>query len=65
MGNGRLTRSGWLAVGLGVLGSVVAFINEWTAYRRSGTVDWGHVALAVGVPFLLYAIVRRGAARRP
>lgn len=64
MASGRLGRGGWIAVGLAVFGGVVALINEWMAYRRSGTVDWGHVALAVGVPSLMYAIVRSTSGRR-
>ena len=55
----RINRGGWLAIGLAVLGSLVAVVNEIVSYRRTGTVDWGHVALIVGVPALIYAIVAK------
>lgn len=56
----RLSRVGRLAIGFAVLGGIVAIVNEMLNYRRSGIVDWGRVALAFGVPLLMYVIVRRG-----
>ena len=50
-------RIGWLAIGLAVLGSLVAIVNEIASFRRTGAVDWGHVALIVGVPAIMYAVV--------
>jgi len=58
----RINRGGWLAIGLAVLGSLVAIANEIVRFRRTGSVDWGHVALIVAVPVLIYAIV---SARQP
>jgi hypothetical protein len=63
MASDRLQRVAWLVVGLGVLGSVIALINVWTVYGRSGVLDWGRVALAVAVPILLFAIMRSASAR--
>ncbi len=60
----RFGRLWWIAILLAVLGSVIALINEWLAYRRSATVDWAHVVLAVGVPILFYAIARSASGRR-
>ena len=57
MPNNRINRGGWLAIGLAVLGSLVATVNEIVSFRRTGTIDWGHVALIVGVPVLMYAMV--------
>jgi hypothetical protein len=59
-----ITRGGWLAIGLAVVGSLAAFVNETISYRRSGVVDWGHIALAFGVPILMYAIVRGASTRQ-
>jgi hypothetical protein len=57
---GNLTnRAGWLAIGLAILGSLVASVNEIVHFRRTGAVDWGHIALIVGVPVLMYAIVSK------
>lgn len=60
----QINRGGWLAIGLGVLGGVIALVNVFMRFQRSGVVDWGQVALAFGVPILLWAIVR-GSTRRP
>ena len=59
MANSRINRGGWLAIGLAVLGSLVATVNEIVRFRRTGTLDWGHVALIVGFPVLMYAIVSK------
>ena len=63
MATARLGRAGVVAVTLAMIGSVVVLANEVVGYRATGGVDWGDVALAVGVPALMYAIVR-GAADR-
>jgi len=63
MGDDRISRTGWVAIGLALLGSLVALVMEAVRYSRSGLVDWGHVALGFGVPILMYAIVR-GASRK-
>jgi hypothetical protein len=55
--NSRINRGGWLAIGLAVLGSLIATVNEVVRFRRTGVIDWGHVALIIGVPVLMYAIV--------
>ena len=65
MTNTQVTRAGWLAVGLALFGSLVALVNECVHYRRSGTLDWGHLALVVGVPALMFAIVKSANSRRP
>jgi hypothetical protein len=55
--NSRINRGGRLAIGLAILGSLVAIVNEIVRFRRTGAIDWGHVALIVGVPVFMYAIV--------
>ncbi len=57
-----INRGGWLAIGLAVLAGVIAIVREIVRYSRGGTVDWGHVALGVAVPVIIYGIV---SARRP
>ncbi|MEK7316123.1 MAG: hypothetical protein AAB011_08090 [Candidatus Eisenbacteria bacterium] len=59
MASSRITRGGWLAIGLAVLGSLVAMVNEILRFQRMGALDWGRVALIVGVPVLMYAIVSK------
>jgi hypothetical protein len=62
MATNQINRGGWLAIGLAVLGSLIASVNEIVRFRRTGVVDWGHVGLIVGVPLIMYAIV---STRRP
>ena len=57
MASKRINRGGWLAISLAVLGGLIALASEFAAFRRSGAVDWGHVALALGVPALMFGIV--------
>lgn len=57
------SRAGWLAIGLAILGGIAALVNEALSYRRGEALDWGHIALAIGVPAFMYAIVR-GASRK-
>jgi hypothetical protein len=63
MSDDRISRIGWLAIGLALVGSLVALVMQAVRYRRSGVVDWGQVALGFGVPILMYAIIR-GASRK-
>ena|GEM_PF-3697522 len=53
----RITRVGWIAIGLAVLGSLVAIVNEIVRFRRTGAVDLGNIALIIAVPTLMYVIV--------
>lgn len=55
----RITRPGWLAIGLALLGRVAATVNEILSFRQTGAVDWGHVALIVGVPVFMFAVVSK------
>lgn len=57
MEKSSINRLGWLAVGLALLGSLVAVVNEIMRFRATGAVDWGHIALIVGVPLIMYVIV--------
>ena len=52
------------AIGLAAVGSIVALVNEALSYRRGEALDWGHIALAIGVPAIMYAIFRKGS-RKP
>lgn len=61
-------RAGFIAIALAVAAGVIGLVREGIRYRNGGDIDWGHVALAVGVPALIYAIVSgaasQGAANR-
>ena len=53
-----ISPGGRLAIGLAILGSLIALANQALRYRSGDGVDWGHVALALGVPILMYGIVK-------
>ncbi len=57
MATGRISNGGWLAIGLAILGGLIALANVILGYQRSGDIAWGKLALAFGVPILMYAIV--------
>ena len=57
MADSPIDRVGRWAIGLAVLGSLVATVNEVVRFRTTGLIDWGHVALIIGVPAFIYAIV--------
>jgi hypothetical protein len=50
---------------LAVIGSLIAFGNVIMRYRSSGDIAWGKIALAFGVPILMYAIVNGRRSRNP
>jgi hypothetical protein len=58
MTNRSVGRLGWLAIGLAVLGGIIALVSEAISYRRGHPLDWGHIALALGVPAFMYAVIR-------
>jgi hypothetical protein len=60
----QISRAGWLAIGLAVLGGLLAPTRETLRYWRAEDVDGGHVALALGVPALIYALIRGASKRR-
>lgn len=60
----RLSRVGRLAIVLAVLGGIVALASEILSYRSLGIVDRERVALAFGVPLLIYVIVRTASRRQ-
>lgn len=61
----RIHWGGRLAISLAVLGSLVAVVNEVESFRRTRTVDWGHVALIIGVPAFMYAVVAKRSHKPP
>jgi hypothetical protein len=68
MASGRISRGGWLAIALGLIGGLIALANVVVTYQRSGDIAWGKLALAIGVPILIYAMVsgrRDGGAKKP
>ena len=59
----RIGRTGQLAVVFAVLGAIAVIVNEILNYRSSGVLDRGRIALAFGVPLLIYVMVRSASRR--
>ena len=47
-----------LAIALAVLAGLLALTNVVLDYRSTGELDYGKIALAIGVPVLFYAILK-------
>jgi len=47
-----------IAIALAVLGGLLALTNVVLHYRSTGELDYGKIALAIGVPVLFYAILK-------
>lgn len=53
-----------VAVALAVIAGLLAVYNVVEDYRAAGEVDWGHLALAIGIPILFYGMARAASARK-
>ncbi len=63
MNDTQINRLWRVALGLAVIGGLLALANVVQDYHSTGEIDWGHVALAVGVPALFYAMSHSATAR--
>ena len=55
---GAQERGKKIAMALAVLAGLLALTNVVLNYRSTGELDYGKVALAIGVPVLFYAILK-------
>jgi hypothetical protein len=52
-------KKGWqIVLGLAVIGALLALINAYLQYQRTGDIAYGKIGLAIGVPALFYAMLR-------
>jgi hypothetical protein len=56
---------GRIAIGLAIVGGVLALINVIIGYQRTGELDYGRLALAIGVPCFFYAIFKSKTGKPP
>lgn len=61
----QIGRTGLIAIVLAVVGGLLTLGREIARYAADGGVDWGRVALAFGVPALIYSVVRSASAKQP
>jgi len=51
--------NGWkVALALACIGGILSLTNAVLIYQRTGTIAYGKIALAFGVPAVFYAIAR-------
>jgi hypothetical protein len=52
-------QKGWqIAIGLALVGALLALTNVYLIYQRTGAIAYGKIALAIGVPAMFYAMAR-------
>jgi NO-binding membrane sensor protein with MHYT domain len=52
-------KKGWqIAIGLALVGALLALTNTYLQYQRTGDIAYGKIALAIGVPAMFYAMMR-------
>ena len=54
-----INRGGQLAIGLAVIAGLLFVASVIITFRKTGAVDWWRLALAVAIPLLIYASIRR------
>ena len=64
MADSRTKRLWQVAVGLAVLAGLLTLFNAAQDYRSTGALDWGRVALAIGIPAVFYAMAHSAINRK-
>lgn len=61
MSNQSISKAGKLAIALAVIAGVLAVSRVIYNYTKHGEVDLGKLALGIGIPILIYVIVKSSA----
>ena len=64
MTNRNINKSGRIAIVLAVIAGVLALSRAIYNYAQHGDVDVGKIALGVGIPLLIYVVVKSSASRK-
>ena len=59
-----ISRTGKIAIVLAIIAGVLSLSRALYNYSQSGELDIGKVALGIGIPCLMYAIVKSSATSR-
>jgi hypothetical protein len=59
-----LSTTGKIAIGLAIIAGLLALGRALYNYNQNGTVDVGKIALGIGVPLLMYALVKSMSTRK-
>lgn len=61
MTNRNITKYGRIAITLAVIAGVLALSRAIYNYAQHGDVDLGKIALGIGIPILIYVVVKSSA----
>jgi hypothetical protein len=64
MANQSISKAGKIAVALAVIAGVLSLSRAIYNYIQHGEVDSGKIALGIGMPILIYVIVKSAASRK-
>ena len=63
MSDKRMSKTGKIAIALAIIAGLLALSRAIYNYTQNGKLDIGKIALGIGIPCLMYAIVKSAASR--
>jgi hypothetical protein len=60
-----ITKTGKVAIALAIIAGLLALSRALYNYTQNGKWDIGKIALGIGIPCLMYAIIKSAASRTP
>ena len=60
----RISKTGKVAIILAIIAGFLALVRALYNYTQSGEWDIGKIAMGIGIPLLMYAIVKSAAAKK-
>jgi hypothetical protein len=60
----RISKTGKVAIVLAIIAGVLALSRALYNYNQSGEWDIGKIALGIGIPCLIYAIIKSAASKK-
>ena len=64
MADRSMSTTGKIAIGLAIIAGLLALSRALYNYNQNGTLDVGKIALGIGVPLLMYALVKSMSTRK-
>jgi hypothetical protein len=61
MSDNGISKTGKVAIALAILAGLLALSRALYNYTQNGKWDIGKIALGIGIPFLMYAIIKSAA----
>ena len=61
--NQGISKGGKLAIALAVIAGVLSLSRAIYNYTQHGDLDYGKIALGIGIPILIFAVVKNAASK--